>query len=242
MKKFLNILKNIITWVLILVTVAVMLFTVISVTLFGKAERSFFGYRAYIVVSDSMRATHFDAGDLIFVKHVPAEELQAGDVIAFTSINPTSYGETVTHMIREVVPQEDGQPGFVTYGTTTGVNDETVVTAVHVQGKYIGKIEKAGSFFQFLKTIKGYFLCIFLPFMLLIAFQIISCVQAFRNHKKEQDAKMQEQRDALQAERQKLEDAMAELRAMKEQLAAAAAEPPAEEAAPAEEPETVTAE
>ena len=70
MKKALNVIKTVLVWLVVILAVAMMIFTVISVTTFNKNDRNLFGYKMYIVNSDSMKATDFDAGSLIFVKNV----------------------------------------------------------------------------------------------------------------------------------------------------------------------------
>ena len=164
MKKTINILSSILVWLLVAATVGIMIFTLISVSTFDRANRSIFGYKFFIVRSDSMSATDFDAGDIVFVKNVNPATLKAGDIISFSSQNPENYGETVTHKIRELTTTADGEPAFITYGTTTDTNDESPVPYPYILGQYRGRIPKIGSFFQFLKTTPGYILCIFVPF------------------------------------------------------------------------------
>ena len=67
MKKALNIIKNTFVWLMVLLAVSMMIFTVISCTTFNRNDRSLFGYKMYIVNSESMAATDFNAGALIFV-------------------------------------------------------------------------------------------------------------------------------------------------------------------------------
>lgn len=64
MKKTLNIIKKVIVWMIVVFSLGMMAFTIVSVTTFDRADRSLFGYSAFIVLSDSMKATDFDAGDL----------------------------------------------------------------------------------------------------------------------------------------------------------------------------------
>ena len=135
MKKFGGILSTILVWAVALVAVAMMIFTVVSVNTFNRNDRDLFGYRAYIVLSDSMSATDFSAGDLILVKQVDPNTLQPGDIIAYTSQNSENYGETVTHKIRSLTVNDNGEPGFITYGTTTNTDDAAVVTFPFVLGK-----------------------------------------------------------------------------------------------------------
>ena len=220
MKKALNIISTVLVWALVVATVGMMIFTLISVNTFDQANRSIFGYKFFIVRSDSMSKTDFDAGDIVFVKNVDPATLQVGDIIAFTSQNTSNFGETVTHKIREITTDTNGDPAFVTYGTTTDTNDETPVTYPYVLGKYTGKIPNIGSFFQFLKTTPGYILCIFVPFLLLILYQGFQCIQLFRRYKKEQMEELAAERAKIEEERRQSAEMMKELQALKEQLAA----------------------
>ncbi len=220
MKKALSIISTVLVWTLVVATVGMMIFTIISVNTFDQANRSIFGYKFFIVRSDSMSKTDFDAGDIVFVKNVDPATLQVGDIIAFTSQNTNNFGETVTHKIRELTTNANGDPAFVTYGTTTDTNDETAVTYPYVLGKYTGRIPKVGSFFQFLKTTPGYILCIFVPFLLLILYQGFNCIQLFRRYKKEQMEELEAERAKIEEERRQSMEMMKELQALKEQLAA----------------------
>ena len=217
-KSVLKTLKSILVWVIVILAVFMMIFTVISVTTFNRNDRDLFGYKAYIVNTDSMAATDFYAGDLILVKEVDPNTLQVGDIITFISQNEDSFGEVVTHKIRAKTTDEHGNPAFVTYGTTTGVDDKTVVTYLYVLGKYEFHIPKLGTFFNFLKTPQGYIICIFVPFMLLILRQGISSVKMFRRYKGEQMEAMQAEKDRIEAERAENAKMMAELMALKAQL------------------------
>ena len=147
--KALKIIRNIAVWLLVAVAVFMMIFTVISVLTFDKADRSLFGYKAVIVLSDSMSKTDFSAGDLVLAKEVDPSALKEGDIISYTSQNSENYGQIVTHKIRRLTTAENGEPGFVTYGTSTDTDDENIVTYPYVVGKYSGSIPKIGAFFNF---------------------------------------------------------------------------------------------
>ncbi len=229
-KKALSIAKTVLVWVLTICAVGIMIFTIISVKTFDKNNRSLFGYKMYIVLSDSMSTTdgddskgYFDAGDLILVKEVKdPSKLEAGDIISYISTNPENFGETVTHMIRSKTKDASGSPGFVTYGTSTGENDANVVTYPYILGSYSGKLPAVGRFFNFLKTTPGYIVCIFLPFLLLILIQGFNSIQLFRKYKAEQlaelEAAREKERAELEAEREKERAALeAERAAMAEE-------------------------
>lgn len=227
MKKFLNIFKNVLVWLVVLAAVGMMVFTIFSVTTFDQNNRAVFGYKFFIARTDSMKATDFASGDIIFVKEVDPATLQEGDIIAYVSRNSSNYGETVTHKIRSLTTAENGEPGFVTYGTTTNTDDETVVTYAYVLGRYVGALPKVGKFFAFLKTTQGYILCILVPFLLLIAYNGINCISLFRRYKREQTAQLESEQAKLRQEREESARMLRELEQLRAQLGVTS--PPAAE-------------
>lgn len=218
MKKAWNVISNLLIGLLAVVAVCMMIFTVVSVTTFDRSDRSIFGYRMMVVLSDSMSATDFKAGDLIFVKETDPKTLKEGDVIAYTSQDSANYGTTVTHKIRRAATDEEGNPGFVTYGTTTGVDDPAVVTWQHILGQYRMKLPGVGTFFSYLKTVPGYLLFILIPFVILILFQGAGCVRAFREYREEQMAGIVSEREKLKEEKEANERILRELEEMRQQI------------------------
>lgn len=218
MKKALSIIKTTCVWLLVLLAVSMMIFTVISVTTFNRNDRSIFGYKMYIVNTDSMAATDFGAGSLIFVKEVPPSTLEEGDIITFMSQDTDSFGETVTHKIRKKTTDAEGNPGFITYGTTTNTDDKTIVTYPYVLGKYQNHVPGLGTFFNFLKTTPGYFICIFTPFMLIIIYEGVKFFNLFRRYKNEQMEEMQAEKEKIEAEKAENAKMLEELKALKAQL------------------------
>ncbi len=219
MRKTLQIIKTIFVWLVVSTAVAMMVFTLISVNTFDQTDRNIFGYKFFIVTSDSMSATDFDAGDIVISKNVNPTTLKEGDIITFLSQDLNSFGETVTHKIRRLITDAYGNPGFVTYGTTTNTDDEAIVTHEYVIGKYQGRIPKLGSFFIFLKTTPGYIICILIPFLLLIFSQGLNCIRLFRQYKKEQMEEIKAERAKIEEERAEGQRMMAELLELKAQLA-----------------------
>ena len=232
--KAMKIISSAAVWLVVALAAGMMIFTVVSVSTFDRADRSLFGYKAFIVLSDSMSKTDFSAGDLVLVREIEPASLREGDIIAYTSQNTSNYGETVTHKIRRLTTGANGEPGFVTYGTTTDTDDETVVTYPYVIGKYTGHIPKVGTFFQFLKTTPGYIVCILIPFLLLILLEGIRCIRLFRRYKSEQQAELQAERDKINVERAETQRMMQELLQMKAQMAQNGGETPKTDETPSD--------
>ena len=68
--KFWKAFRTILVWLVVLLAVFMMVFTIVSVTTFNSNQRTLFGYRALIVMSDSMSATDFSAGDPVSYTHL----------------------------------------------------------------------------------------------------------------------------------------------------------------------------
>lgn len=227
-KKILDIALKVIIWVVVAFAVFMMIFTIVTVSTVDRNDRSIFGLKFYIVQTDSMSKSennkdidiHFNAGDIIIIKNVKdATALNVGDVIAFMSTNSVSYGETVTHMIRDVKKDEQGKViGYVTYGTNTGTNDEALVEPEYVLGKYTGKLPGVGNFFAFVKSTPGYIICILVPFVLLILYNGVNVIRLFKKYKAEQRTQIDAEKAEILAEREQNAQMLKELQALKAQL------------------------
>lgn len=226
LKKGLSIAGRVLTVLLVVFAVFVMVFTVISVNTVGKADADFLGFKPNIVLSDSMQDT-FAVGDLEISKKVDPATLAAGDIITFRSIDPANYGSVVTHKIREVTTYEGGL-AFVTYGTTTGVDDAYPVPADRVLGKYVFRLPKMGYFFEFLKTPAGYVTLILLPFLVLIGLRAVRFVRLARQYRAEQREAAAAQQAQLEEEQRKNQEMREELDRLRAQLSGEAPDSRAE--------------
>ena len=211
MKKAFDIVRTILIWLVVLVAVAMTVFTFFSLTTLNRNDRAIFGYKIFIVNTDSMEKTDFKSGDLIFVKEIDPEKLQIGDIITFVSKDENSLNETLTHKIRSFVTDSSGSRGFITYGTSTNADDQGVVLYQDVLGKYEFHIAGLGSVFAFLKTTPGFFLCIFTPIMLVIIYEITNFFILLKKSKKEE-------LEVAETEHFEKEKLMAELLTLKGQL------------------------
>lgn len=233
MKKALSIAGKILTILIAVFSVGIMIFTIVSVNTIGK-DAALFGYKPYIVTSNSMQDT-FQAGDLTVSKQVDPATLEPGDIVTFRSIDPVNYGQVVTHKIKSITTYE-GKPAFVTYGTTTGVEDAYPVPFSQVLGQYQFRLPGMGNFFYFLKSTAGYVTVILLPFLLLIILQAVKFFKLVGQYKEEQRAELNTERAQLQAEREETERMKQELERLRAQLGENAP-PKTEPEAPKTEPE-----
>jgi len=216
-KKGLKIGRLVLTVLLFAFVLVIMVFTVLSVSFNKDSGKGIFGYKFFVVLSDSMKATNFKSGDLVIVKSADASSVKVGDIIAFRTIDPNNYNQVVTHKVRAIT-QYDGKLAFTTYGTTTGVTDVYPAPADNLIGKYSFHIAGAGSVFQFLKSPPGYFTLVFIPFFVIIALQGFRFFRLLRQYKKEQQMEIAKEKAELDTAKQKTADMLAELRELREQL------------------------
>ena len=105
-KKWYNDISN---WLAILITIILVPVLIINCSIIFQANTnedkipSVFGYKPFIVLSDSMEST-IRKGDLIFVKNIEPRKLVKDDVIAFRD----SEGTVTTHRIIDIV-ENDGE-------------------------------------------------------------------------------------------------------------------------------------
>ncbi len=170
--------KKVCTWVILVIVFSITLFNIVFSISINSGDKALFGYRFYLVASDSMAATDFKAGDVVISKSVDLDELKVGDIITFISDSSVNYGRTVTHKIRKITKDENGKYSFQTYGTATDADDDAPATKV--LGKYVGRLKGFGKFITFSKKPIGYVVLIFLPFAVLLTIQLINCIRLFK--------------------------------------------------------------
>lgn len=179
-KKIFGIILNVIAWLSFFVAVILSLAVLFSTFSGTENGKTVFGHKLLIVKSDSMIRTEenkdekifFSSGDLILVKEVKDyTDIEVGDVITFVSYNPGSVGKTLSHKVRSIKTNANGDLiGYETYGIKTGVSDLAVVEPSTIIGKYVGKAPRMGTLFMFFKTPAGFFTSILIPCLLLIIF------------------------------------------------------------------------
>lgn len=148
---------------------------------FTGKEPTLFGYRSYVVITDSMTGT-YDKGDVILVKVLDAEELEKDpsaikeeDVITFVA--PEGFGAvegyTVTHRIIEgPYKGEDGRWYVRTKGDAVQTADSVPVPLDNVTGLVKGKSEALAKLQTVLKSKTGFMFVIIIPLVLIAVWQI----------------------------------------------------------------------
>lgn len=156
---------------IILIPILIINITLIVKSYTNKDEvPSIGGYCPLIVLTGSMEP-EIASGDLIFCKQIDGADVKVGDVIAF--FDPDSTGQAVlTHRVTEIVTEE-GALKFRTKGDANNTEDKSLVPAGDLVGIYRSKIRGAGNVAMFMQTTAGLVVCVVLPLILLVAWDII---------------------------------------------------------------------
>lgn len=148
------------------------------------------GYSPLIVLTDSMYPD-IKSGDLIFVKTLDAKDVKVGDVIAF--FDPDGSGTSVlTHRVKEITKNDKGEDAWRTKGDANNSEDPTPAPFDNLVGIYKGKINGAGRVAMFLQSTPGLIVCIAIPLVLLVAFELIRRKKYEKAKNKDTEALLEE--------------------------------------------------
>ena len=183
---------------IILIPILLINITLIAKSYINKDEvPSIGGTFPLIVLTDSMYPD-IKSGDLIICNTAEAEDVKVNDVISF--FDPAGNGTSiVTHRVIEIV-EEDGEILFRTRGDNNNTEDKELVPAENLVGVYKMRIAGAGHIAMFMQSTAGLIICVVLPIILLVGYDVIRRRIYEKNKKEDTDALLAEL-EALRAEK-----------------------------------------
>ena len=177
---------------------------------------------AYIAVKTDSMAPTFDVDDLIKIKTVKgdqARKLKIGDVITFEykDIDGDGKMDLVTHRITAYHNGVEGDCGlYIVEGDNPKYAGQTQqVSANKIVGVYQGKASGIGRVLLFMGTSTGFFVCVVLPTLLIVAYCAVNLFLVIRKEKIAQKAiEDKVQQEALVEERERIrQELLAEMQA-----------------------------
>lgn len=146
----------------------------------GNYNSPLFG--GYVIVSRSMTPT-INVNDAIVIKRENNDKYKIGDIISFFSTEYDRDGMVVTH--RVVDKKSEGNfSEYITKGDNNPVADGNVVNTNNVYGKVMFIIPKLGYIQNFLSKPKNLAICLFIPVIMVIIFDILKIKSAILEKKK----------------------------------------------------------
>lgn len=202
MKKILSTVLNVALWIIILVS-ALFAFTTLA-TKDENSVASVAGFTPLTVASNSMSPTFTDK-DLIIIKKADPADLKEGDIITFHAIIENQYALN-THRISKVTDNGNSVV-FNTKGDNNPIEDNKIVSAGDVVGKYVLRIPYLGLLMKFLSSSVGFLIVIILPLLMFFIYQVYNLIVTISELKKaereeesnkESDAKLEEAKKILE--------------------------------------------
>lgn len=183
---------------LILTPILIMNLTLIAKSYINSDEvPSVGGYFPLIVLTDSMYPV-IESGDLIICHTLDPEEVKEEDVISF--FDPAGNGTSiVTHRVLEIV-EENGSLSYRTKGDFNNTEDKDLVPADSLVGVYQNRIPGAGNVALFMQTTTGLIVCVVMPIILLVGYDVIRR-QIYDRRKQDDTAALLAELEALRAEK-----------------------------------------
>lgn len=164
------------------------------------------GITPLIVLTDSM-VPEIYSGDLIITDVEEAKNIKVNDVISF--FDPAGNGTSVvTHRVVEII-EENGKLSFRTRGDNNNTDDKMLVPESKLIGVYKMRIPGAGNVALFMQSTAGFIICVVLPIILLVGYDIIRRKIYDKKKKVDTDALLLEL-EALKAEKAQKEAAVSE--------------------------------
>ena len=150
-----------------------------------------------VVLTDSMYP-EIKSGDLIICRVTDPEDVQVKDVISF--FDPMGTGTSVvTHRVMDI-STENGKRYFTTQGDANNAADMVPVPADKLVGIYHTRIGGLGNVIMFMQTTQGLLLCVVLPIVLLVGYDMIR--RSRLEKKKQQDTdELMKELEALRAQK-----------------------------------------
>jgi len=188
----------------VLIPILIINITLIVKSYVNKDEvPSIGGMLPLIVLTDSMQP-EIDSGDLIICRTVDPGDVKLKDVISF--FDPAGNGTSiVTHRVIEII-EEDGELKFRTKGDNNNTEDKVAVPAENLVGLYKTRIPGAGHIAMFMQSTAGLIVCVVLPIILLVGYDLIRR-RIYEKNKQSDNAALLAELEALRAEKAEKEKA-----------------------------------
>jgi len=166
LKKAGRIAGNVVFVVMILFAASLLFFLIQSRVTGG--EPAIFNHHINVVEGGSMSPT-FEAGSLAIVRPTDPGNIEAGDIITYSS--PGENEDLTTHRVMEVNKEGEGL-SFTTRGDANTTNDARPVTPEQIQGRMVTSIPYGGHVLNFVFTGPGLLILVALPALAVIAMEL----------------------------------------------------------------------
>lgn len=142
------------------------------------------GIRVFTIISGSMEPV-YEIGDMIISIETTPEKIEVGDDVVYKGLKGDFNGKIVTHRVIDKKQSNDGYT-FITKGTNNDIEDPEIKDD-QIIGKVIYKTFILSFISKLLAKPAAFFFVVFIPFVVLVFFEIVDVLEEKRNIKEEED-------------------------------------------------------
>lgn len=128
------------------------------------------GIRMFSVETGSMVPV-YNIGDVLIAKEIEPDEIKVGDDIVYKGEEKTYNNKVVTHRVKSIEKQEDGNYKIITQGVANDIEDPKI-NQTQVYGKIVYKVRVLGFLTRLTRNVYTFYFIIFIPIAMII-FRII---------------------------------------------------------------------
>ncbi len=151
----------------VIIAFLILIDTAFSVYIKKEKDIDIFGFKKYVVTTNSMQPT-YNKGDLIVTKKVNIDEINENDIITYYTGNEKN---TTTHRVIQISKSDDGRIQFQTKGDNNSGPDAELVNYEQIKGKVIYRLDNGGKIST--KLLTGIEITIIILTVILIYLHII---------------------------------------------------------------------
>ena len=187
-----KVLKYIFKAIQILVYVVLALFVfVVVLQRFSDNKISFFNYRMFTVISESM-APKYKVGDILVSKEVDPSKIKVGDVISYKGTSGSFQDKIITHQVTEINKNSSGKYVFHAKGLANIIEDPLVYED-QLYGVVVYKTKILSLIYKIIATPVGFILFVLIPITVTIGTEIIeNKMEKIEKSKKKRKEKKEE--------------------------------------------------
>lgn len=142
------------------------------------------GYSVFTVISGSMEPD-YHIWDMLIAKKVDASTIKVGDDVVYLGSEDSFKDKIVTHRVIKV-RNDNNNIYFTTKGTANAIEDPEI-EAGQVYGKVVYRSVVLCFLSKVLNSVYGFYLIIFVPFVIILFLEILSAVQAKERRKRKRE-------------------------------------------------------
>lgn len=158
--------------------------------LLNGTEKTIWGFKAYIVTTESMKP-NIKPGDIIIIKHTKEELLEVEDVITFKNSN----GVTITHRITDIIQAQEGEKEYITKGDNNKAEDAEKIKYEQIEGSKVLKVPYLGKIIMLLQDEVYLVLIIIIILLIYLHMQKMKEKNMIRREKKKEEDEKYKNKD-----------------------------------------------